>query len=328
MGIYKDFNDIEMDLTEFQEQPLTTAERKKIQNRILKQLPNKRRYIGSSIAVAAVLTISLVAFNHQTIANMPFVAGLLENWNHSNEVDWAPYKNSIGQTMSTEFGDLTLNEIIIDFDKVLISSTLQLAEGSTFSYRHQLTPTITINGQTMEENGASAQSIEQNSGMFSIYNEVQLARPIVEEIVAIQLSYDRMHTPSGEPPFGVSVEEPWTFDVTASQLAVQQQTIMKELGGQHVALPDGQSIVIDRILTTPISTTVYFNALTLDDGIKFALVNEDGNVYSWQSGTTDDNGSGEFTFSGASFVDQALYLELYDYDQLVSERIFITDMQQ
>lgn len=327
MSIYKDFNEIEVDLTECKDMPLTKSELLTIRNRVLKQLPKKRRNIGRSVTAAAILAIGLIAFNHQSIANMPLIAGLLESWNHPNEVDWEPYKNPIGQTMSTEFGDLTLNEIIVDYDKVLISSTLELAKGSTFSYRHQLTPTITINGQTVEVTGGDAQSIKQNNGMYLVYNEVRLANPIKDEIMAIQLSYDRMSTPSGDPPFGESIAEPWNFEVTASQLAVQQQTIIKELG-QFVALPDGQSIVIDRILTTPISTTVYFSASKLDELATIALVNEDGTVFTWQSKTMDDNGTGEMNFSGTSFIDQSVYLELYDYDKPISERIFITDMQQ
>ncbi|MEK4425090.1 DUF4179 domain-containing protein [Solibacillus sp. FSL K6-1523] len=327
MSIYKDFNEIEMDLTECKDIPLTKNEVQKIRNRALKQLPKKRRNIGRSVAAVAILAIGLITFNHQSIANMPLIAGLLESWNHPNEVDWEPYKNPIGQTMTTEFGDLTLNEIIVDYDKVLISSTLELAKGSTFSYRHQLSPTIKINGQTVEVRGGNAQSIKQNNGMYLIYNEVRLASPVEGDIMAIQLSYDRMFTPSGEHPLGKLVSEPWNFEVTASQLAVQQQTIIKELG-QHVAFPNGQSIVIDRIVTTPISTTVYFSSSTPDEFVNIALVNEDGTVFTLQSGQMDDNGKGIINFSGTSFVDQSVYIQLYDYDQPISERIFITDMQQ
>ena len=328
MSVYKDFNEIEMDLTEFEDQYLTKGECKQIKHRALKKLPQKkRRYLGSSVAAAAVLAISLVAFNQQSIANIPFVAGLLENWNQPNEVDWTPYKNTIGQTMSTEFGDLTLNEIIVDYDKLLVSATLELAEDSTFSYRHQLVPSIIMNGQKVEKVRNSTQSIEQNNDMYLVYNEIQLEGPIKDELMSIQLSYDRMLTPSGEPAFGESIAEPWIFDVTAAQLAVQEETVVKKLN-QQVALPNGQSVVIDSIVTTPISTTVYFSGYDLDENSQMALVNEAGTVYSWQSQTVEDDGTGVLNFSGATFVDQPIYLELYEYDQSISDRIFITDMQK
>lgn len=327
MSIYKDFNEIEMDLTEFEEQPITKSMRKKIERRTIKKLPKKRRFMGSMLVAAAVLAVSLVALNHQTIANIPFVAGLLEDWNHPNEVDWTPYKNTIGQTMSTNFGDLTVNEIIVDYDKVLISATLQLADDSTFSYRHQLKPTIAINGQTVVEVRGGAQSIEKNSNMYLIYNEIQLNGPIQDELVSIHLTYDRMSTPSGEPPFGVSIAEPWTFDVTATQLTVQQQTIFKDLK-RHVALPNEQSIIIDRIITTPISTTVYFSNYALDRDSRIALVDETGNVHGWQMQSVEDDGTGYMTFTGVNFVDQPLYIQLYDYEDPISDRIFITNMKQ
>jgi len=59
-----------------------------------------------------------------------------------------------------------------------------------------------------------------------------------------------------------------------------------------------------------------------------ALVNEAGTVYHWQTQTTEDNGTGVMNFSSATFVDQPIYVELYDSNQLTGDRIFITDMQK
>ncbi|KOY83504.1 DUF4179 domain-containing protein [Lysinibacillus macroides] len=314
MGMYKDFNDITIDTTEFEEQPLTKLEQKRLKRRIVKQLPRKRRRIGYRLGTVAILALSIVIFQHQSIANMPFVASLLEEWRQDKAVDWGDYKNVVGQTVTTQFGALTVNEVLLDYDKILVSATLQPADKQAFSYRHQLLPTISIDGQPIDDVGYSAQSIEQNDAMFTIYSEIKLPQPVDAAQVSIQLSYNRMLLPNGTQPFGQLLEEPWTFNVVATQAAVQQQT--KEYPIQQpITLADGQSLTVERIVTTPISTTIYYsNASQKPD---FALFDKNGERYMWDSATHEDDGSGILHFPGAFFSKQALYIGTKKSEQLV-----------
>lgn len=314
MGMYKDFNDITIDTTEFEEQPLTKLEQKRLKRRIVKQLPRKRRRIGYRIGTVAILVLSIVIFQHQSIANMPFVASLLEEWRQDKAIDWGNYKNIVGETVITQFGALTVNEVLLDYDKVLVSATLQPAAKRTFSYRHQLMPTISINGQPIEDIGLSTQSIEQNNAMFTIYNEIKLPQPVDAAQVSIQLSYNRMHLPNDKQPFGQLLEEPWTFNVVATQEAVQQQT--KEYSIQQpITLADGQSFTVERIVTTPISTTIYYS--NASQRLDFALFDKNGERYMWDSATHEDDGSGILHFPGAFFSKQALYIGTKKSEQLV-----------
>lgn len=319
--MYKEFNEIEMDLTEYGEQPLTKLEQKRLKHRIVKQLPRRRRR-GYGVGVAAILAISLVVFNHQTIANMPFVADVLEDWRTEQEVDWVNYKNAVGQTMTTQLGALTVNEVLIDYDKVLVSATLQTTENLAFSYRHQLLPTILVEGQSVEIIGGNAQSIEQNNEMFTIYNEIKLSRPIEAAEVSMQLSYNRILTPDTEQRLGELLAEPWTFDLVATQLAVQQKTINHTIN-QRIELLNGQSLVIDRIVTTPISTTIYYSDSNFNQSPDISLYDIDGKRYHWQSASSEDDGSGVLDFPGASFVGKQMYMEVSKDGEKISDRILV-----
>lgn len=327
MSVYKDLNEIEIDLTEFEEQPFSKLEKKRVQKKALKKLSLNKRNNGFSMgAAAAVLAVGLVAINHQAIANIPFVASLLEEWKQTEEVDWMPYKNTIGVTSTTQMGDLTVNEVIVDHDKILISATLQKTDATEFSYQHQLLPAISINGETVEVKTTEAQSIEQNSEMYTIYNQITMAQPIEDGNLSMQLIYDHMMTPGSESLHGEKLAEPWTFDITASQLSVQQQTVVKELN-QHISLIDGSSFSIDRIITTPISTTIYYSGAALQQSPDITLYDESGQNYYWNSAYHEDDGTGIINYSGASFVNRDMLLEVFLDGKPISNRMTISHIQ-
>lgn len=324
MSIYKELNEIVIDLCEFDVSPLTNYEKKRVQKLVKKKLKLVKSHKGLGVA-AATLAIGLLAMNHQTIANMPFIAALLEDWQVTEQVDWSPYKTVIGETRTTEMGDLTLNEVIVNYDKIMISATFKKNEATTFSYRHQLIPTVIINGEKVEREGAAAQSIEQNSSMYTIYNEVTLAEPVADVDFDIQIMYDEMHTPQTKTLEGETLEQPWVFDIKASQLTVQNETTVHNLH-QTIQLQNGEQFLIDQIVTTPISTTIFYSGLSSDRPPNINLFDTVGNRYHWNSAYGNDDGTGEIHYTGASFVESELYIQVFSNsteDDAISEKVKI-----
>lgn len=324
MSIYKELNEVVIDLSEFEVSPLPNYEKKRVQKIVKKKLKLVKSHKGAGVA-AAVLAIGLLAVNHQTIANMPFVAALLEDWGATEQVDWSPYKSVIGETSTTAMGKLTLNEVIVNYDKIMISATFEKNEDTTFSYQYQLIPTVIVNGKALEIESRSAQSIEQNSTMYTIYNEVTLTEPIVESNFDLQLIYNEMLTPHQKTNEGDVLEQPWTFDVTASQLAVQNETTEHDVQ-QKIVLENGEQFVIDRIVTTPISTTIYYSGYSSDRSPNIILFDASGKRYLWNTGYGNDDGSGEIHYTGASFVESELFIQvLADFtdDEVLSEKVKI-----
>lgn len=328
MSVYKEFNAVEIDFTEFKEQPLTKLEKKRVQKMIIKKLQPIRRRTGFSIGAAAVLAIGLLAVNHQTIANMPFVAGILEDWGQAEKVDWTPYKNVIGVTSTTNMGVLTLNEVIVDYDKLMISATFVKNEDTPFSYRHQFMPSVLIDGVAVPVEGTAAESIELNSTMFTVYNEITLNEPITAADFDLEIIYDRMLTPREEFGEGEKIVEPFIFDVTASQIAVQKETKVNEVN-QPIVLTNGEQFIIDRIITTPISTTIYYSGALDDNSPNITLYDEGGKSYHWHSSYAEDDGTGIIDFSGVSFVDNEMFLQVLTFEgEPLSERIKVEIVNQ
>ena len=127
MSLYKELNEVKVDLTEFEEIPLTKLEQKRLKKVVLQKQTMKRKFRWLP-AVAALLigTSAVFLINNQTIANMPFVAGLIEQYNTSDkEADYSNYKTIIGESTENELGRLTLNEVVVDFQR--FSSVLHLS---------------------------------------------------------------------------------------------------------------------------------------------------------------------------------------------------------
>lgn len=312
MSLYSDFNDIESDITSQNHEPLTKLEKKRIAKTIYTKLSPVKKRGGFIAASVAAIALSAIVVTSPTIANMPLVAGFLEDWIPGEEQDFTAYKNPIGITATTANGELTLNEVIVDYDKLLISSTFVKADGFDYSYKYQVVPDIYIDGQKVEVVNTSAQSIEQNSSMFTVYSEITLAAPLDSSELNLEVVYGRMLTDSEADPIdGVKLSEAWTFDVTANQLAVQEETIVST---PAITIPtqDGGSFVIDKVVRTPISTTLYFSGSSEGTALDIQLVDAEGNAYSWDMASHEDDGSGIFSFSGASFVDKELAVQVRD----------------
>ncbi|MER2128223.1 hypothetical protein NSQ62_12445 [Solibacillus sp. FSL H8-0523] len=322
MSIYKELNEVMMDLSEYDVSPLTNYEKKRVQKLVKKKLKLVKPYKGMGVAAAA-LAIGLLAMNHQTIANMPFIAAVLEDWQVTEQVDWTPYKTVIGETHTTAMGDLTVNEVIVNYDKIMISATFNKNEATDFSYRHQFMPSILINGEKVEMNGTSAQSIAQNSSMYTIYNEVRLAKPVAAADFDVQITYGHLHTPQTKTLEGEVLQEPWVFDIKASQLTVQKETTVHEVQ-QTIHLENGEQLVIERILTTPISTTIFYSGLSSDHSPNIILFDAVGNRYGWNSAYGNDDGTGEIHYTGASFVESELFIQVlsdFTEDNVISEKV-------
>lgn len=272
MSIYKDLNELNVDLEQYEEQCLTNFEKKKWEKRILKKIRKQRpshvkKYLGVTAAVILATGISF-STGMVSIANMPFVGETIEKYINSNEnLDYSSYKTEIGETAENECGKLTLNEVLIDGGRLLMSSTFEPAEGIDFNYQMHPMPKVLINGQNLTSS-TGGESVELNDSMFTIYNEVQLTDIPIGETIRFHIEFDLLDL---EMP----IDHPWVFDieVPTEQLAAASKTITFN---QVIQIGNGQSIKLEKMIVTPISTVLYYDWPEQANHIAFKIVSESG----------------------------------------------------
>ena len=276
MSLFKDLNDVKLDLSEFDEISLSEYEQKRvlknIHNKIHPKKP-KKKWFGAIIAVVAACVLSFtLTIDKGIFANIPFVGEPIEKYiNQNEELDYSSYKTAIGETAENPLGKLTLNEVMLDDRRILLSATFEPADSVKFDYQTFIKPTVTVNGQeyTVTTGG---QSIELNDSMFTIYNDIDLSEAIKTDNVNIEISYDtwRYHRDDEKV-----IEQPWTFDVQVSQSELLAEKKVLEMN-KTFTLNTGEIVTIDKVVSTPMSTAVYYDlSQSKSENIYFDIQSED-----------------------------------------------------
>jgi hypothetical protein len=311
MSIFKDLNDVKLDLSEFEEVPLSKHEQKRILKKVKKEISlrkSKKKWLGVGIASVAVCVLSLsLTIDKGTIASMPFVGGVIEKYINSNEnLDYSTYKTAIGETAENKLGKLTLNEVMMDDRQLFLSATFEPAEHVDFDYQTYITPKVKINGKVYTVT-TGGQSVELNNKMFMIYNDIDLEHPIKTENVQIEISYDTWN-------FDTKIEQPWTFNVKVSQAKLLEEKKVFEIN-KTITLNNGENVTIQKVVTTPISTTVYYDlSQSKSENVYFKIQSKDGILKPYSSAFTSNNlGDVSFVrFYGLKFEQTKYFLVAYD----------------
>ncbi|WP_068983640.1 DUF4179 domain-containing protein [Lysinibacillus xylanilyticus] len=192
------------------------------------------------------------------------------------ELNFEAYKTVVGKTTENKLGRLTLNEIIIDDNQILLNATFKPVKDVNFDDQIYLFPQVFVNGKEFTvRNGG--QSIAQSDKVFTIYSSVKLSELPKDKILNLDIRYNDWN---GEK----KIDEPWEFQVEASQKQLQEDrktfTVAKK-----VKLLDGQEITIEKVISTPISTTIYFHSENslLNEAIHFKIQSASGE--SWDFNT-------------------------------------------
>ncbi|MET3726930.1 hypothetical protein ABID52_000511 [Fictibacillus halophilus] len=272
MTIYRELNEMDIDLKQYEEQDLSHFEKKQWEKRVLKKVKKQKpsqvkKYMGVAAAMLVATGLSL-STGIVSIANMPFVGETIEKYLNQNEnLDFSSYKTAIGQTAENEKGKLTLNEVMIDGGRLLISSTYEPADGIDFHHKMHPMPKVKMNGKDLTSS-TGGQSIELNNSMFTVYNEVQLKEIPIGEKVRFHIEYDRLD-------LEMKMNQPWVFDieVPTEKLAAASKTITLD---QKIKLENGRFIKLEKMIVTPISTVLYYDWPGEENHIAFKIVSGSG----------------------------------------------------
>lgn len=286
MSIYKDLNDVKLDLSEFEEIPLSEYEQKRILKKALKRIQpkkQKKNWLAVSAAVVAICIISIVLTlddrNNLNLAGDSVIE------------DISSYKIKINATKENELGKLTLNEFQFDYQKIALKATFEPIDSEKSNYQEYIHPKVKVNGKVYFP--SSEQSSLINDSKFRIYSEFELSEEIPSEKVNIEIIYDLRKT---DFDMIEDIEDPWTYNVQVSQKKLLEKTKVFEMN-KTITLDNGENITIEKVVSTPLSTIVYFDlSQSKNADIAFEIQSNDGlqMTPNYSSKTTEE---GKLSFS-------------------------------
>jgi len=198
--------------------------------------------------------------------------------NKNHDADFSAYKTLVGQTTENEFGQLTLNEVMVDDNQLLLNATFVPAKDVNFNYQIFFFPQVLVNGQNyMVRNGG--QTIEEGASTYTIYSSVKMRDLPQDDKLQLDIVYNDWN-------WDKPIKDPWSFEVEASQKQLQEDR--KEITvAKTIELNSGASIKVDKVVTTPISTTIYYETLeNSNETVNFHIVTAAGKTWRQDSSYT------------------------------------------
>lgn len=308
MAIYNELNDVEIDLSEFEETKLSKLEKKRVLKRVKRDITPKRpgRKWSAISACAAVAMLGIIlTVDKGTVANMPFIGEKIEKYlNENKQLDYSSYKTEIGSTAENGLGMMTLNEVVVDDQRIIVSSTFEPASNVDVDYQTAITPTVKVNGQDATEI-TGGQTIELNNKMFTIFNDIELGEEMTTEDVEIEIRYERWnHT---------AIDQPWAFKVKVNQSQLLKERKVIKLN-KELTRNNDETITLQKVVATPMSTTVYYDLTrSSSENISVSIHSQDGAVA--EHGTSfqsTDTGDVSYTRFNESLESGEYFLMVHD----------------
>lgn len=162
MNEYKSFNDVEFDIENYEE---VSVNKELIKSKVKSKL-NKRKNKSKKILAASVCGLILIGglfvFRYPVYANMYKVMYDIKNA-LGLESNLEDYKTVVGQSITKNGLTITLNEVVLDKDVLVVSTTYkykkELEDGNIMAFEN-----IYINGKPMNSGGSgSATIIDKNT---------------------------------------------------------------------------------------------------------------------------------------------------------------------
>lgn len=288
-NVYRLLNKVEVDTNEYEAAKLTDLERKRMKKRMKSKIGGRkkaRRLRVGGIAVAIMLMFTFgVSSNMITLAKVPIIGALLEDyWWVGDHQSLADYKTVIGESVTDNGVEVTLNEVIVDDGQLLISSTFH-TDFSDEDLAYNWFPKIEVFMNGKKSNGGGGGGHEEiTNTSLTYFWAADVENVKLEDIQDIKIVFsDLERSDSADLRKGN-----WSFKFTVSSenLLAERKSIAVE---KHFTLKNGQEIIVDNIVLTPVSTTLYYQMLgeaEYEYDVLFIVEDESGKVYDFISAST------------------------------------------
>lgn len=285
-GLYKALNEVKIDISEYKSTELTDLEKQSMKKRVKKKLRgrkkiNKLRVGGIAAAVIIMFSFGLSS-NMITLAKVPIIGPLLEDYlKLSDDQSLEDYKTVIGQTVEDKRGEITLNEVLIDEGQLIVNSTFHSSEDISEKSLSPF-PSIYIDGEHIVGGaGGDVKMIDEST--YTFFSATDIKNIELNKILKVKVVYQDIGMSS-------RVDGKWEFEFQASgeSLFIERKVIPI---GKEFLLENGQQIIVDEIVFTPVSTTLNYQMLSeeeyvYDYDVHFVVEDETGKKYDPTSAST------------------------------------------
>lgn len=276
-NIYDEFNNVDIDLSEYDDIALEDNDIKIIKERVSSKLVTKRKHNYKQIvAIFAGGVICSALLNNDTVsASIENLSRSLKSYfTQSINRDFTDYTTIIGSTVTDKNISITLDEVIIDSNQIMINYTTDFSkltknDKSVFKnkedYINNVTPNINVNGETFRRGSTSIQETSKDViNYIAIYSfdNLDINKPLdinlefeVNDLTPIEgKSGEYLRTP---------IEGDWNFNFNISENnineTVQKMTLTEN---NTIETLNGDILRINEVTKSDISFRVAYDVIS------------------------------------------------------------------
>lgn len=275
---FKRLNDEKIDLSAYEDFPLTDVEKRAIKKRIKSKLKSRKKSRKKLLVAAASLAafMFLIVKTHLYIfTDIPIIGSIVEEYIPCKGQSLKDYQTVIGETVVDNGIIVKFNEVILDDERLIISSTFQSHQVNLADIMFPI-PKVCINGQEMIDDGVR-ESIKINDSTYTYLAAISLENVHVEDKLNMNIVYENIEMINPDNPDNpVQLSGKWRFTFTASGeelLAESKKIALNKI----FTLENGQKITVEELIITPASTKLNYkveNGLEYD--VNFNIENQYG----------------------------------------------------
>ena len=304
-NIYDSFNNVEIDLSEYEEVKIDDNEVNNIKNRVSKKLNknNNKKKIYKPIAasIMGVLFVTTLINSDVVSASIDKVATTLKSYFEEKvDRDFSDYAVKIGDTITDNNISVTLNEFIVDNNLIMVNYNIDYSKLSEQQVVNNHVY-ITVNGKKITGGGGHQTKI---SDRVTNYVEVYTLDNLeINGPLDVDIKYEFYNT---EPVEGktyytlVPIEGNWQYRFNINEEDVNNNLKTVKLTENNIINLYGDEIRITEVIKSDLTIRIKYEYLDYD---KYKDINRNGGgedknpprieeKHRYNYGVFDENGDG------------------------------------
>lgn len=252
-----------------------------------------KRYTPRIALISAIVLSGIVlstVMGNSVLASINILGMSIEEFIKVKPDSLESYKAVLDKAITKDGITVKLDEVILDDNQILISSTFKLDKELAWQEGLNPKPKVYINGKWIHEGGGiTGKKVDERN--YSFLTSINTNEVEIGENTRIKVVYDNVYINKDE-----KLKGKWVFEFTASKEALLANTETIPIN-RTFKLNSGQVITIENLKNTPVSTTIHYTMevpegkdLTKLEGadydVMFIVKDQNGKELKWKSGQT------------------------------------------
>lgn len=276
--VYELLNDVDIDLSQYEEVKLTDIEKKRIKKRVHQNLkvsiiPKVSKVIAAVLCVLVVAGFTLAKTAPTFAEGIPVVGKIIKHITGYDYAEFDKYTSVINKDVDKSGVTATLNEVMLDENQLRIASTFKSDvkfEGMSALVRF---PEIYINGKYLNVGGgATGQFLDSNT--YLNVDTIDIHNVKVPDNISMKVVYNEVQILDEKGNENKKITGPWVFEFNVSKSEIEKNTKVIKLN--NTVAFSNINMNLKELRITPLTTNLTYK-LKGDKSANFIIKDDKGN---------------------------------------------------